>query len=555
MPHNFASPKSAHPKTACPRLACLLALLSLPALATAESYVWDAVDTSNGTAIDAGSGTWNTAAKNPVWNHGGTNSPWAQASSTEARHSALFAGADAAEGTYTVTIEDSVAVSGANNGLWFDATGYLLTAPAPRTITAQTITTSLGKSAMLAGSLSVTPEGFEQLTINGRGTLRVRAGARLAPRNNLLNIRLGSNLVLETKGAVSTTSQVILGNGPESATPATITVSGGTMLLGTAGDRYAAPNNLVLANVNTGVASAVLTINSGTVENLGVGRGNSGESGLRFGQLVAGGKVSGTVNLNGGTLAVARLYEGNPGVHSTVNFNGGTLKVQTGATNASKFLADLDSVTIAEGGATIDTNGITTTIGQALTHAGASPVDGGLTKTGAGTLILNGGNTYTGPTTVTAGTLAVPAPDGRVSSILVRSGARFQAIAGTAAAALPGVVLEAKAALSLDLGAYKPERISSVVVSKLTTAGDYVVDLSGTGIPPGTYTVVSYVGKVGSGSPRVGAVPSGLTATVRDTGSAIVIEVVPRHAVQQSLPSRDPASTDSGAGATLVAQR
>jgi outer membrane autotransporter protein len=56
---------------------------------------------------------------------------------------------------------------------------------------------------------------------------------------------------------------------------------------------------------------------------------------------------------------------------------------------------------LGPGGGTLDTNGNTVTLAQAISGAGA------LSKQGEGLLNLTGANTYTGPTVVNAGTLAV----------------------------------------------------------------------------------------------------------------------------------------------------
>ena len=116
---------------------------------------------------------------------------------------------------------------------------------------------------------------------------------------------------------------------------------------------------------------------------------------------------SGTYSLNGGVLNVGTVTSGDGGVHgtSTFHFNGGTL--QAGASNTS-FFSRLTTANVQAGGAIIDTQGFSDTIAQNLVHdttAGATPIDGGLTKLGGGTLTLTGNNTFTGPLTISAGTL------------------------------------------------------------------------------------------------------------------------------------------------------
>ncbi|HZB90496.1 MAG TPA: autotransporter domain-containing protein, partial [Stellaceae bacterium] len=78
----------------------------------------------------------------------------------------------------------------------------------------------------------------------------------------------------------------------------------------------------------------------------------------------------------------------------SITFNGGTLQL-----GASFNLSSSRAITLAAGGGTIDTNGFSTTMAQAITGSG------GLTKAGPGTLTLAAANSYTGGTVIDAGTL------------------------------------------------------------------------------------------------------------------------------------------------------
>lgn len=116
--------------------------------------------------------------------------------------------------------------------------------------------------------------------------------------------------------------------------------------------------------------------------------------------------VTGTLNLNGGTVTITTTgaaIAGGSNATSNLNLDGGvTLKAGASSTN---WIHNLDTAVINSGGATIHTNSYNLGISQAFTGAG------GLTKDGAGTLTLNGANGYTGTTAVNAGTLALGSAD------------------------------------------------------------------------------------------------------------------------------------------------
>jgi autotransporter-associated beta strand protein len=510
-------------------LALLAGLATLSPL-SAATLTWDPVNTTNGATIDAGSGTWDLSALNTVWNNGTSNVPWSQTNATTALDSANFAGADAPEGTnYTVNVAASLAVNTTNGALRFSNNGYVLTAAegSAHVITTRQITTDIGKSATLSGPLTFSLLNVTNVNqFTGYGTLIARDGAKFTPAGNP-TFGIGSKLKLQTGSVFTSVGSVIIGGQSSDGSTTEVTVEGGS--LNVAGTNLA----VILANVNnsstisTPYSNTVLTLSSGSITNSSAG------GGIRFGgstpTATNNSNVNGTFNLDGGVLTAARIYESNGTVstayNSTFNFNGGTLRAQANTANGSTFLQTLNTANVKVGGAVIDTNGANITIGQALL---ADPVStgGGLTKLGAGTLTLSGANTYTGPTLVSAGTLAVAAPFSALTATTVNSGARLQIISGASASSLPAVTLQDGSGIELNLGSYNAGNLATASFASVDAAGNYTINLTGTNIPVGSYTVFTYGSRSGAGTASVGALPPGVTANLQEVGNTMVLNVL-----------------------------
>jgi len=214
------------------------------------------------------------------------------------------------------------------------------------------------------------------------------------------------------------------------STSATVNVTAGTLTVG------AASGGLVLGRSAT-TGTGYLNISGGTVNVAGgssrirIGAGyvdtessgasimtisgtglfdtnaSSADTILLGSSLLGNATSTGTINLDGGTLATNRTITGGLYAASIFNFNGGTLK----ANGTTVTLAtSLTTVNVRNGGAVIDTNSFNISIAKALTHSsinGDNATDGGLTKNGLGILTLSGtvANTYTGVTLINAGEL------------------------------------------------------------------------------------------------------------------------------------------------------
>jgi autotransporter-associated beta strand protein len=511
----------------CAASALLAALLAAAPLSAAV-YTWDPANATNGATIDAGSGTWDTQSGNTVWNDAVANVAWSQTSATVGLNAAVFAGADAPEGTtYTITLGASVAISSTSPALKFSNNGYVLTAEPGSThvITARQIATDSGKTATIAGPVTMALSNVTNVNqISGYGTLVVKDGAKINPVGNA-TVGIGSKLRLQEGAVFTGTGSVILGGQTSDGSITQVTVEGGQL------NNSGTGVSIILSNSNgtSGFYSnTILTLSSGSITNSSVA------GGIRFGGATStnpalNSNVNGTINLDGGVLTVGRIFETNGLVttsyNSTINFNGGTLRALSNTANGDTFLQTLNTARVKTPGAIIDTNGANITIGQALITDTVS-LGGGLTKLGAGTLTLTGANTYTGATLVSAGTLNINAPFSALTATTVAPAARLQITSGATPSSIPELTLQEGSAVAVNLGAYSGAALATASVTTLNAAGNYAVDLTGTNIPVGSYTILVYGAKTGSGVPSLGQMPPGVSATISDTGSAIVLNVL-----------------------------
>ena len=465
-------------------------------------------------------------------------------------------GTSAADFTYGTALSGAVGLTKLGTG-----TGALILSGA---------NTYTGTTTVSAGTLTIPPgaslsPGYGTIvvgagatfnvagTINGSGDLTAdgtKSGAATVTINNGANVSLsGSRIVLGVTGPANLTQAAgtsIATNsiqlGVNAGGVGTFTQNGGTTSLVTGGSSGQGAGNLQLG-ITTGSQGAYV-LNAGSfsagTEDIGLYGGvgtftqNGGTHTVTAALNI--GSAS-TYNLNGGTLQTPGVASS--GSAATFSFNGGTLRASTN--NAALF----EGVSVVQvrggtnsqgspyGGAAIDTNGYSVTVGQALVHStvsGDSATDGGLSKLGAGTLILTAANTYTGTTNVGGGMLQLSNTSGSATGtglVEVYSGGTLAGTGTTAGNVVaesggtisPGVagsgrlnlgshlVLEGGSTLSIDLGGivagtgYDQVNLGTAIalnggnLSVQTTNGFkltlgqkfFIVDTNGSPSNPGTF--------------------------------------------------------------------
>jgi autotransporter-associated beta strand protein len=258
-----------------------------------------------------------------------------------------------------------------------------------------------------------------------------------------------------------------------------------------------------------------LNISNGLYTNSSANRMIIGESGTGTlnmtgnGQLVLTGTAAGTgisiggntlgagtgaINLDGGLIQTSQVVDQNtdPVVgSSTFNFNGGVLRVTSGTASAATFMQGLTQAVVKTGGAFIDTNGVNTTIAQALTApTDGSDTSGGLTKLNAGTLTLASAATYGGGTTINGGTLqlnfaagAAPATNliPATSNLVINGGALLVSGKATATSqSFAGTNLNGPGVINATIGTGGSVTLALNTISRINGgAVDFVLPASG----------------------------------------------------------------------------
>lgn len=331
----------------------------------------------------SGSGTGNTLG--PVV---GNNGSGATSLTKSDSGSWTLAGANTLVGTVTVsagTLTVSAGASLGGSGIAVVLTGGALNLnQSAQTIaslsgTAGTLSLGTGHTLTVSQSASTTFAGV----LSGAGNF-VKAGSgslTLSGSNNFT----GTTTV--NAGALTISNDGNLGTAPGSATPAKLTLNGGT-LASTAGFTLHANRGIAL-----GTAGGTLQVDSGTLAYAGIiaGSGALAKSGTGVLALSTSNTYTGGTTVSGGLIELsgdAALGTG------ALTINGGGIRFGAAFNNLRTFA-------LGSAGATLDTNGNSVSYSPVISGTGV------LTKSGAGTLTLTAANTLTGGVTVNEGTLTV----------------------------------------------------------------------------------------------------------------------------------------------------
>jgi autotransporter-associated beta strand protein len=371
--------------------AALMLALAAPTLNAAD-LTWD-TDASDGSAITAGSGAWNTTGTNLVWNNGTTNEIWSQTSATQASNAAVFAGSDGTLNQYVITLSGTVNAQ----SVTFNNSGYQLSGAAlilrPTSTTNGSITVAADKTATISSTITYSNNAQANITVNSGSTLNLGGGA-----SNSQYRFAGAGTVNMTAGTYTANVGFI--------NAATFNQTGGTfnMNLPAGTDRYS-------IGVNAG-RSVSYTLSGGTI-NANASNDTNANSLLAIGRAHSNTAFTNTLNVQGtgvlnvgtttnraGELHIASSADSN----GTLNVTGGTVTVGTGKTDNKIYFFKAGSnpgysANLTQSGGTITANGI---------QFGSTT--GSYDATSAANLTLSGGSLYIGTQGITRGSAAAALP-------------------------------------------------------------------------------------------------------------------------------------------------
>ncbi len=419
---------------------------------------------------------------------------------------------------------------------------------------------------------------------NGAANLQINTGTLNLGLNTTLNL---NSILIGTGGrdagyfqyAASINNPTLTIRAADGIGRATITMGAHTTVNGTTSVAALDLTSNVSGNSTLDALVGTLSVGnysrgSGQTENASflMGNGTLDATNINLGTMANNngnnGALNSTFTLGGGTVKVGSLTMGNAtasqgALTSVFNLNSGIVQaktIQAGTATATRAFNWNDGV-ITNYDASTD---LTIAGGLNLTLNGGSPVfgvgagrtatvnavlDGStptLTKTGNGTLVLGGANTYSADTAINAGAVfvngSIPSGIVTVAANAVLGGA---GTVGNVATVLPGGSVQGGGVTgsntltiaTLNLGTNSISTTHSrftvaaggtVAATTLNVAGTNLVDILDPSLVLGTNTLITYSGTIGGNGFagfKLGTLPSGVTANLIDTGSAVQLAV------------------------------
>ena len=386
-----------------------------------------------------------------------------------------------------------------------------------------------------AGGVDIT--GSTTITGNSANT---QSGYLSVAGTSTVTVQSGGSLTINGTTNASTPNSTV---GQNAAGTSTLVVNGGSFNIG-ANTGFAVGNNLT-------TAIGVITITSGTAT---ITRGSTTATDIRSFIAMGRDTATGTINLNGGTLATDRNFvrdgSGTADATGAANFvfGGGTLKAlanQTDWLNSATINTNqlaLSSVTTTAV-STIDANSFSVAINNAISGAGGFNI---ISSSGAGTVTFGGTNTYNGATTITGGTLKIASGGSISNSALTINGsgatltgsgtvADITLTSGTVAPGDTGIGTLTGSSLTWVGGNTLTFDLSSVdntadllsLSGALTKSGSgtYAFNFSG-GLTGQTYTLINFGSNSGFSASDF-SVNSGTSGTFGLSGTSLTFTAVP----------------------------
>ena len=382
--------------------------------------------------------------------------------------------------------------------------------------------------------------GSQGFVKTGPGTLTFRYNGNVQPYAGTVAV-LGGSLAIQADYSLgNTNNDIILTNGA-GLSEASSANSGVFWLAPT--------RTITLAGAQ---AQLAVTASALTLVVPGVINESVPGSGLLWNS--AGGLVLSNANTFTGPLTIAAgtndLANAGAAQFSTVTVNGGVLQFDKAVTGRAFTLGGLAGPTpglnVALQNNAATPAAITLTVGgnnSANVFFGNLTGLGSLVKTGGGSLTLLGTNSYAGGTTVSAGRLAISGAGTLAGPLAVADGATNSVVLTAPGQTLAGNALTVGAASGATLEfinqVQAPPTAPMMSVTSLVLNGTTRVNVAGPSFAysVGTITLLGYGAKSGGGSWLLNALPTGVAATLNDTGSQLqlVITAVTNPVVSESV--------------------